>query len=295
MNMRPVAHLFLIAGMLIPISGADCCKDAAAVVSSLTGAATISLPGAKVMQLSKFDWLPKESIIELSKEASAILILLNGHQYELRAGAKAKLTAEGLMRLGGVGKVQELQPLGPMPKFTPIADVETTAAAVRVRGSRIQNLYPHLGTLALASNVTLRFSAVAGASLYDIALEEDGDEILNLRDTSTSVPVPGNLLKPGMQYSWRVQAIGNSGVLAAAAAEFTTISQGSVQERDAFADALKRTDDASRLALMGAIDLRLGLIAEACEEFGQAQRLKPGDAELQRSLDSARKALGGAK
>jgi hypothetical protein len=280
----------MIAAVLLPLRGADCCKDTVAVVASLSPPATTHRPGGIATPLSSFDWLSRDSIIELGGGASATLIFQNGHRYELRGVAKATIKADGLAQVSGA--VQDLSPLQPMPKFVPLPGGETASLAVRFRGSNeIHNLYPHAGNSALPSRVKLQFSAVPGARTYDISLDEDGDIILSLRDPSTSVNVPSDLLKAGAHYSWSVRAIGDSGVLAEAAAEFTTISQAGLQERAVFADALKGMDDASRLALMGAVDFRLGLIAEAGEEFEAAQRLKRGDPALQRWADLARTAL----
>jgi len=275
---------------LIPLHGADCCKDAVALVIAVSGRATAHPSGAAGAQLNPFDWLPQNSIVEVGTGASATLVLLNGHQYQLGAGVKATVTANGLMPVSP--KIQELPPLTPLPKPAPIADRGTTSGAVRFRSPNdIHNLYPRAGTFALPSRAKLQFSAVQGASAYEVTLEEDGDAILTLRESSTSLTIPGDLLKAGTNYSWRVRAIGESGVLAEAAADFATISQAGLQVRAAFEDALKSLDEASRLALLGAVDLRLGLLAEASDEFRAAQRLKPDDPALRRAADLAGKAL----
>jgi hypothetical protein len=51
--------------------------------------------------------------------------------------------------------------------------------------------------------------------------------------------------------------------------------------------------DAATLALLAGIDLRLGLVAEACDEFSAALKQNPEDVTLQRALDSARARLSG--
>lgn len=288
--MRHTVCWLVITGVLIPAVYADCCKDAVAVVASIKGTATAHVPGGKKTSLSFLDWLPRGSIVELSKNGDAVLILLNGHRYELYGGSSAAVAADGVVQESG--RVAEL-PLLPMPTYPPIADVGTTPAAVRFRGSNdIQNLYPHSGTLALPSSVRLQFSPVHGAVAYDITIEEDGNEVMSLRDSSNSISVSSSL-KPGTRYAWKVHAISNSGVLAKGSAEFSTLSAANIEQRAAFAEALHSADDASRMALMGAIDLRLGLIAEACDEFEHAMQLRPGDDAVQRSLNAAKRTLTG--
>jgi hypothetical protein len=77
-------------------------------------------------------------------------------------------------------------------------------------------------------------------------------------------------------------------------ADFSTLSTEDALQRMAFASALDaKSNDPAALALLADIDLRLGLLAEACDEFSAALKQKPEDVTLQRALDSARATLSG--
>ena len=75
--------------------------------------------------------------------------------------------------------------------------------------------------------------------------------------------------------------------------EFTTLPAEDVLLRGQFASALRAgSDDPAMLAVLAGVDLRLGLVSEACEEFGEAFKQKPGDEVLRRALDSACSKVG---
>jgi hypothetical protein len=106
----------------------------------------------------------------------------------------------------------------------------------------------------------------------------------NTRDTL--VAVPEDALAAGIHYTWRVRAMGDAGELAEGGAEFTTLSSDSADQRANFAKGLETAGVAMRLALLADIDLRLSLLAEACDEFEEALRLG-GDEEIRRASRSA--------
>ena len=283
-------RLSLILAVLLPARAADCCKNTVAMVESLKGQVTIRLPGATTdIVASGLEWLPAGTAVEVHRESSATLILINGHHYELRGGAKATVTADGLSRTTGL--VRELKALPPIPKFVPIVDdAESVPGAVRFRGPNDpQDLYPRAGAAALASSLKLLFSPVRDASAYDVTLEDEaGQPLLSERTASTSLAVPPDKLRDGAHYSWHVRAIGSAGVLGQGAAEFVTLSREDIEQRTHFAQALAGVPEASRLALLADVDLRLGLIAEARAEFQAALRLNPSDAAIQGALESRR-------
>ena len=280
----------------LPLQAEDCCKNWIAVVESVTGQAKAQMPGAQnKVAVSALDLLPAGARIELSARSSAVIILSSGRRFELNQDAKAVVTAAALIE--STGRIRELDRLPPIPKLEPIAgNAPEKAGATRFRNpSDVQDLYPRDAT-ALPESLKLSFSSVADASIYNVILEDDsGDTLLNLRTPATSIDVPDALLKSGSRYSWRVRAIGQAGVIAEAKAGFVTISSEDFAQRRDFAGALKSTDEASRLALLGYIDLRLGLLAEARKELGAALRLKPGDAAIQRILDQATSTIEGRK
>jgi len=276
---------------------ADCCKNSVAVVASLSGTAIMRAPGShEKLAVSSLDWLSEGMTIEVGARSQAVLILLNGHRYELGAGAEATLTADAAPKI--TGSARELSPLPPIPKLAPIvAGSAPTSGAVRIRGAaEISDLYPRAGIVAVPDEVSLRFGAVPEAVSYRVVLENDGgDKLLNVTTESTEVPVPSRAIGMGAHYVWHVHAFRSGGVLiGAGGAEFTTLSAEGAQQRRDFASALGAGGGgAATLALLAEVDLRLGLVAEACDEFSAALKLKPDDAALHRALDSARSSLGG--
>ena len=280
----------LMLAVLLPARAADCCKNTVAMIESVKGQVTIWLPRAtNEIAASGLEWLPAGTAVEVHQGSSATLILINGHHYELRAGAKATVAADGLSRT--TGQVRELKPFPPIPKFVPIVDDgESAPGAVRFRGPNDpQDLYPRADAAALPSSLTLLFSPVREASAYDITLEDEtGETLLRERTSSTSLAVPPDKLREGARYSWRVRAIGSAGVLGQGAAKFVTLSREDIGQRTQFSEALKDAVEASRLALLADVDLRLGLIAEARAEFQAALRLNPSDAAIQHALESRR-------
>ena len=277
----------VIAAGLCPALRAACCNGTVAVVESISGKATVRSPGAKnELALSGLEWLAAGATLHVGAKSTVTLILLNGHHYELRDGARATLTADALR--GATGPVRELKPLPPIPQFAAIAGGgSSTTGAVRFRGPHdVQNLYPHAGTSALPASLILRFSAVQDALAYDVTLDDEaGETLLTNRATALSLEVPKDTLKAGTKYSWHVRAFGSTGLLGEGAAEFVTISAEDLERRERFAGAISETAEPLRLALLADVDLRLGLFAEAQAEFEAALRLKPGDAAIQSALE----------
>jgi hypothetical protein len=158
--------------------------------------------------------------------------------------------------------------------------------------------------------VKLSFAPLADASSYTVTLEDDeGNILLRVSTPATSVEVPGQALKPGSHYSWRVRAFGDAGVLGEGDAQFVTMSKDDMDRRAAFGTALNFEDDPTRLkdaatrpedavmrlALIAGVDQQIGLLAEACDEFQTALGLRPSDPALQRALATAQAALAAAR
>lgn len=249
-------------------------------------------PGARSRTaVVPWEWLPAGSTIELAAKSSATLILLNGHRFELGPGARAEVTAESLARTRG--PVQQLEPLPPMPKPAPIAgSAPQIAGASRIRGTEIRGLYPHDGTALLPGPAKLSFLPVAGASGYRVELvDEQGSVLLNLRSKATEVDVPEGMLRAGKRYGWLVEALGPEGAIAREWTGFVTVSEEDRARRAALASAT----EADSLALLAAVDFRLGLLREAQEEFLAALKLKPHDTAIQHALELVQTALSEGK
>ena len=268
---------------------AECCQNSVAVVQSLSGSASMQAPGTRNRTaVFPWEWLPAGCTIELGAKSNAVVILLNGHRFELGPGAKAEVSAESLAHTRG--PVQQLEPLPPMPKSAPIAgSAPQIAGASRIRGSEVRGLYPRDGAALLPMSAKLSFLPVAGASGYRVELVDEQDNILlNQRVKATETEVPEGLLQAGKRYVWLVEALGPEGAIARDWTGFVTVSE---EDRARRAGLAKAAD----LALLADVDFRLGLLREAQEEFLAALNLKPHDTSIQHALELVQTALGDAK
>lgn len=275
---------------------ADCCKSSVAVIASLSGRATVRSPGSRDrIAAASLDWLLDGQTLEVAPKSQAVVILVNGHRYELSGGAKVTVVSDAAPKITGAAR--ELPALPPIPRLAPVtAESATTSASVRIRGSAEMNgLYPRAGTVALPEKVTLRYNAVPEATSYQVALEDDGGaSLLKVTTEATEVAVANGTIQAGQHYSWHVRAMRSGFEIATGINEFTTLSAEDTLRRAQFASAVSAgTNDPAMLALLADVDLRLGLIAEACEEFSAALTQKPDDAILRQALDSARRKLVG--
>jgi hypothetical protein len=282
---------------LLPVSAAECCRDSVAMVESLTGQASLQAPNSPArVPVARLEWLKAGANIEVGTKSTITVILLNGHRYELGAGAKATITGEALTNTRG--SIRELKTLPPLPALAPIADNSAaTSAAVRMRGlDTVRNLYPREGMSALADSVTLSFSSAPDASRYQVDITNQlGERIARYPTEATSVKIPAGTLRAGSLYTWRVRAIGSVGLVAQGAASFTTISEQDLARRTEFASALHElAPGAPAAALLGDLDLRLGLLHEAQQELEAALRLMPDDPAIQRALELVRAAVSEA-
>jgi predicted Zn-dependent protease len=141
----------------------------------------------------------------------------------------------------------------------------------------------------LPDAVTLSFTSRTDTSVCNILLEDDnGIVLLNLKTTSSKLAVPQETLKPGSSYHWRVRTADAIGTVTQGAADFVTLSAEAIDQRVAFAKAVKLSpENAAALALMGDVDLRLGLVREAQNELSAALKLNPEDAGVRRALRRA--------
>jgi hypothetical protein len=285
---------------LMPMHAADCCKNSVAVVAYLSGSVTVRSPGSREkVTVSSLDWLSDGMTLQVGKGSQAVLILLDGRRYELGQGAEMTLTAAGAPKINGA--VRELPSLPPIPKPAPIeADSAPTSGAVRIRGpAEMSDLYPKAGMVALPDKVILRFKAVGDAASYHVILRDaGGDSKWSVTTESSEVLVPSEKVEAGAHYYWNVRALRSGVVIGAGEAEFSTLSAEAALQRTKFASAFGASgSDAATLGLLAEVDLRLGLVAEACDEFSAALKQKPEDMALRRALDSARATLadGGGK
>jgi hypothetical protein len=258
---------------------AECCKDSVAIVAQLSGTATArSADSRERGAIHLFDWLGEGTTLEVGKQSRAIVILSNGLRCAFGAGSKAVVAAE-------------LPALPPIPKPSAIAtESASTSGAGRIRGAEvIQQLYPRAGMAVLADKVMLRFSGIPEATSYRLAIDDSaGNHLWSATTESTEVWIPTGVLKAGERYAWQVRAMRSGVLIALGVAEFSTLPAEEALKRTAFANALSAAGDPASVAVLAGVDLRLGLIREAIDEFSAALNQKPGDVSLQRALDSAR-------
>jgi len=271
----------------------DCCQNSVAIIVSLSGQASIRTSAAVATPASNLAWLAAGVTVESGAKSALTIILANGRRYELGERARVTVNADALTTLSGA--VRELQRLPPMPKLAGIAgDHRTLAGGIRLRGASKLHLYPAGGAAALPGAVTLSFAPIDSATSYNVTLMDQNEDVVLTRQTSAaSVDVPRNVVKPGAKYTWRVRAIGSGAVLAEGEAGFEAISQENVAERKSLAAALSEMKESDRLALLAAVDLQLGLFAEAVDELSSALRERPGDPDIARVLAIAKIACAG--
>lgn len=207
------------------------------------------------------------------------------------------LTSDGAPKTGGA--VRELPSLPPIPRLASVeVNSAPTSGAVRIRGAKVMSdLYPRTGMAALPDKVILRFKPVRDAASYHVVLRDAaGDRIWSLTTESNEVPVPSGKIEAGGHYYWSVRALRSGVVIGAGEAELSTLSAEDALQRMTFANAFGASgSDAATLSLLAEVDLRLGLVAEACDEFSVALKQRPEDMALRRTLDLARAALDGAE
>ena len=292
--MRGQQPLRIIAAAIafLPACAAECCRDSVAIVESLAGQASVQSPDSHARApVAGLEWLTAGATIQVGAKSTVVVILLNGHRYELASGAQATIAAEALTNTRG--SIRELKPLPPLPQLAPMVDDSiATSAAVRVRGaSEIRNLYPREGMAALADSATLTFSSIPEARTYEVDLTDQlGERIARYSTAETSLKISAGTLRPGAHYSWRVRAIGPIGVVGQGTASFITISEQDVERRAEFARALEELGPVRSSALLGDLDLHLGLLYEAQQELEAALRRKP-DHAIQHALELVHAAL----
>jgi hypothetical protein len=272
--------------LLASTADAECCKDSAAVIASLSGHALVLAAGSHIRKTAaSLDWLAEGDTLALAPRSQAVLILANGHRYELQGGARATVSADAAPTI--TGPARELPALPPIPRFAAVAAASAPApGAPRVRGGGAQmtGLYPRAGTIALAEKVTLQYKSVPEATSYRVILEDEGgNAVWNTTTEATEIPVPGGTLEAGSHYYWRVRAMRSTTEIGSGIEEFNTLSAEESLRREQFREAVRgASDDPATIALLAAVDLRLRLMHEACEELSAAIKQNPGDPSLRR-------------
>jgi hypothetical protein len=262
---------------------------AVAIVGLLRGKAFVTAPPSRSrVPLAVFQRLPAGSQVETDANGTLVLVFWSGRRYSIGDEARCTLGEDELRASRGV--VTALSPLPPLPALARIRADEragSRAAAVRIRGDRIETLHPRHGESAPIAGTVLRFERVADAGRYLLEVrDEAGGTIWQLATAENRVALPPGTLKPETRYSWTVRTLGAAGPVARGEAEFTTLGAQAERERSALKAVLESMGDAPSLALLAEVDRELGLVAEASEGAERALRNVGDDAALRDALQA---------
>jgi hypothetical protein len=269
-------------------------KSAVAIVSAITGTASVTIPPEKrEVPLRLFDWLPPGSSIEVARGSMMILVFAGGARYELGQAARVTLGTSSLASASGL--VRSLAAVPPLPAVAPIAKSDRAgarAAVIRIRGGTIAGLYPDDGASTLPESTVLRFTPIPGASRYSVEVEtESGTTVFQVQTQSSTVSVSPGILKEGARYYWQVRTLDTVGQAARGGAEFVTLEAEPARARATLKASLEAAGDAPSLALLAEIDRSLGLLAEARDGFRAALDRAPGDGGLRQALEAVERQL----
>jgi hypothetical protein len=266
-----------------------------AIVSELRGSATVEEASKPRRAVRVYDWITEGSMILVARHSTVIIVFASGARYELLEGAQVRIVGTSVP---ASATVRSLPPLPPLPVVPPIAIPSRTAgrlpreaAAVRIRGLTIRNLYPSDEGATIAESTTLKFDRLSGASAYLVTvLDERYRPIFELETGQTVVIVPVGALEAGRRYQWSVTVADDVAIPAQAEAVFKTLPASDVKSREAFIAGLRR-ENPRDLGLLAALDKELGLMIEARNELMTASALAPKDGQLRRMLADVNKQL----
>jgi hypothetical protein len=260
-------------------------QEAVAIVYQLTGEAHSAVPGRPAKAVHLFDHLPAGIALEVAPGAHLALAFMTGLRFELGGRSRVTLGLAGLASRAGL--VRDLASVSPMPHVSPIATRDhpgSRPGGIRLRGGRIEGLYPHRGTTTLAKEVLLNFHPVAGVQGYRIEVRDrQGDKVFGVDVASPPLKLPSEALKPGAGYRWTVRTLGSTCGVARGEAELVTLSEADTEVREISRKVLTAEGPAS-LPLLAEIDFSLGLLVEAREDLRTALSAKPGDPALRDAL-----------
>ena len=259
-------------------------KAVAALISELSGEATIGSPDRAPVKASRFDTMSVGQTLEMGPKARAVLVLVGGQRFELGAGAWA--TAAGDRLTATSGPIKELPSLPTLPKLAALdtSRPQGPPGAVRLRGTLISGLRPYHAVIA-TEPLMLHFLPVDGASRYAVEIEnEAGRRVFRGEVASAELAVPAGTLEPGATYYWSVQTLDKVGGAARGRSQLTTLSAEEVRRRDTFRQALASEGGTTAAALLAEVDRRLALYQEALNGFRAALLNSPNDPAIQQAI-----------
>ncbi len=234
--------------------------------------------------LHTFDWVRLNSTLELKRDTRAILVLLDGHRYVMEGPARAVVQNHLIQKLSGV--VRELPALPALPKIVGIAGQGSDSSEAAVTGVRDvylpRRMFPRDPFRTLPDATSFQFETAQKGLEHEITVaDESGAVLWRVRRRETTLPAPPGLLKAGRRYVWRVQALGDIGNTLATQAYFKTLEQKELDERKRLTQFL--ASDPDSLAVLAAIDWKLGLLENAVDEIRAAMK-RAGHPQAYRAL-----------
>jgi tetratricopeptide (TPR) repeat protein len=252
-----------------------------AIVYSLAGKASLIAPGAASRPLRLFDRLPAGMTVEVGPGSRLALAFVNGLRYELGERSRVKLGPKDLT--SHTGSVRALPRVPPLPFLLPITAKDRPgprAGAVRIRAEMIAGLYPRRGAATLAEETVLRFDTVAGASSYQVEIQDSqGRTVFRADVESPPVKVTSGRLVAGVGYLWTVRTLDRPGAAAHGEAAFIALDESAAWVREE-AHKILEAEKPGSLPLLAEIDRSLGLLIEAREELQVALDSEPADPML---------------
>ena len=272
------------AGLLWAAAAAAAGGEPVAIVYSLSGSAWIQPSSGARQKAERFAWLSADASVDVGAGSTLLLAFVGGSRYELGPGARATLASDGTLR-APTGPVRPLASVPPLPRLAPLAErPPTRAGALRIRGTRIAGLYPHLDASAIPDQAVLSFEPLPGSTGYKVQVEdESGNAVFSAETQTASILVSPGVLRPASRYHWTVRSLGGTAA-GRGDADFETASAETLASREALRSSLQGGGDAASLALLAEVDARLGLLKEAREGFRAALARSPGDASLEAAL-----------
>jgi hypothetical protein len=284
--------LLLTTSLAVSVEGAKETHQPIAIVYSLTGEASLAVPGAARRPVRLFDRLTAGTAVEVGQGARVALAFVNGKRYVLGEGSRVTLGAQDLASRSG--SLRTLPQIPPLPCLLPIAPEDRPgprAGAVRIRGERIMGLYPRRGATALAGETVLHFEPIAASGEYRIEVQDrQGRTVFRTDTESQIVKVPVGTLRPGLAYLWTVRTLDRPGSVARGEATLVTLDAEASRAREEARKVLA-AEGSDSLPLLAEIDRSLGLLLEALQELQVAHDRSPGNAPLAHELAALEKQL----
>jgi len=293
-----IAPLLLAAWLPLAPPGTAAARQPVAIVYALSGTAWVKTADANAKRpAERFEWIPADADLEVGPDSTLRIAFLNGSRYELGGRAKVTLSADGALRSSS-GAVRPLAPVPPLPRLEPLAaDVKppAQAGALRIRGGRIEGLYPRDDASVIPDKTELSFELLPGTARYKVQVENElGTAVFDVEIHTASVVVSPGVLRPGSRYHWTVRSLGRT-TAARGEADFVTVDAESLAAREKLRRSLQGVGDADSLALLAEVDSRLGLLVEARGAFRAALANAPNDQAIQAALERLERRLSGPK